>query len=273
MTRLAAVEIEANTALEEYRFNEAANILYAFTWHEFCDWYIELIKGALYGDDVGARYSAQATLYTVLERLLRLLHPITPFITEEIWQKIPGNRPVPSIMLSSYPQGDGLFIDPEGSATMEQVMEVIRAIRNIRGEMDVPPGRKISAVLACKDQASCTVMDAAADYIKALARVEDLTCGVGMEQPAQVAKQVAGDVEILLPLAGLIDVDEEEKRLDKEIAKAKIDVDMFSKKLANEKFVANAPAQVLEKDRAKLAAAQEKMQVLQASLEKIVALK
>ena len=273
LTRLAAVENEANTALEEYRFNEAANLLYAFTWHEFCDWYIELIKGALYGDDVGARYSAQAVLYTVLERLLRLLHPIIPFITEEIWQKIPGNRPVPSIMLSTYPQGDGLFIDNAASVTMEQVMDVIRAIRNIRGEMDVAPGKKISALLVCKNEASADVMHAAADYIKALARVEDLTCGVDLKQPAQVAKQVAGDVEILLPLAGLIDIEEEEKRLDKEIAKAKVDVDMFSKKLANEKFVANAPPQVLEKDRAKLAAAQEKMQVLQASLEKIVALK
>ncbi|MDD2557958.1 MAG: valine--tRNA ligase [Desulfuromonadaceae bacterium] len=273
LTRLAAVEKEANIALEEYRFNEAANLLYAFTWHEFCDWYIELIKGALYGDDVGARYSAQAVLYTVLERLLRLLHPIIPFITEEIWQKIPGNRPVPSIMLSTYPQGDGLFIDNAASATMEQVMDVIRAIRNIRGEMDVAPGKKISALLVCKNQAGADVMLAVADYIKALARVEDLTCGVDLEQPAQVAKQVAGDVEILLPLAGLIDIEEEEKRLSKEIAKAKVDVDMFSKKLANEKFVANAPPQVLEKDRAKLAAAQEKMQVLQTSLEKIVALR
>ncbi len=273
LTRLAAVENEANTALEEYRFNEAANLLYAFTWHEFCDWYIELIKGALYGDNVGARYSAQAVLYTVLERLLRLLHPIIPFITEEIWQKIPGNRPVPSIMLSTYPQGDGLFIDDAACATMEQVMEVIRAIRNIRGEMDVAPGKKISALLVCKNQAGVDVMHAAADYIKAMARVEDLTCGVELEQPAQVAKQVAGDVEILLPLAGLIDIEEEEKRLGKEIAKAKVDVDMFSKKLANEKFVANAPPLVLEKDRAKLAAAQEKMDVLQASLEKIVALK
>ncbi|MFA6687415.1 MAG: class I tRNA ligase family protein, partial [Desulfuromonas sp.] len=273
LTRLEAVEHEANTALEEYRFNEAANALYAFTWHEFCDWYIELIKGALYGDDANARYGAQTVLYTVLERLLRLLHPITPFITEEIWQNIPGKRPVPSIMLSTYPQGAGLLHDPAAVATMEQVMDVIRAIRNIRGEMDVAPGKKITALLECKNQAICDLMHSATPYIKALARVEDLTCAVKLEQPAQVAKQVAGKVEILLPLAGLIDVAEEEKRLNKEIAKVQKDVNMFSKKLSNEKFVANAPAQVLEKDRGKLAAAQEKLQVLQASLAKIVALK
>ncbi len=273
LTRLEAVEHEANTALEEYRFNEAANTLYAFTWHEFCDWYIELIKGALYGDDANARYGAQTVLYTVLERLLRLLHPITPFITEEIWQNIPGKRPVPSIMLSTYPQGAGLLHDSDAVAAMEQVMDVIRAIRNIRGEMDVAPGKKITALLECKNQTICDLMHAATPYIKALARVEDLTCAVKLEQPAQVAKQVAGEVEILLPLAGLIDVAEEEKRLNKEIAKVQKDVDMFSKKLSNEKFVANAPAQVLEKDRGKLVAAQEKLQVLQASLAKIVALK
>lgn len=273
LTRLTEVEKEANKALEGYRFNEAASTLYTFTWHEFCDWYIELIKGALYGDDAAAKLSAQTVVYTVLERLLRLLHPITPFITEEIWQTLPGTRPVASIMLADYPQGEGLLQDEDATEKMEQVMEVIRSIRNIRGEMDVSPAKKISALLDCKNEASLVVMSDGEEYIKALARIEELTCGVALDQPAQVAKQVSGDVEILLPLAGLINVEEEEKRLIKEIAKVQKDVDMFSKKLSNEKFVANAPAAVLEKDRGKLAAAQEKLTVLQASLEKIVALK
>ncbi|NCC94854.1 MAG: valine--tRNA ligase, partial [Opitutae bacterium] len=171
------------------------------------------------------------------------------------------------------PQGEGLPQDAEASARMEQVMEVIRAIRNIRGEMDVPPAKKISALLDCRDSASLTLMQDAADYIRALARVEELTCGVGLVQPPQAAKQLAGSVEILLPLAGLINLEEEEKRLTKEIAKVQKDVDLFSKKLSNAKFVANAPAEVLEKDRAKLAAAQEKLTLLQASLQRIVALK
>ncbi|WP_321532434.1 valine--tRNA ligase [uncultured Desulfuromonas sp.] len=273
LTRLTEVEKEANKALDEYRFNEAASTLYTFTWHEFCDWYIELIKGALYGDDAAAKLSAQTVVYTVLERLLRLLHPITPFITEEIWQTLPGTRPVASIMLANYPQGESLLQDEDATAKMEQVMEVIRSIRNIRGEMDVSPAKKISALLDCKNEASLAVMSDGQEYIKALARIEELTCGVALDQPAQVAKQVSGDVEILLPLAGLINVEEEEKRLTKEIAKVQKDVDMFSKKLSNEKFVAKAPAAVLEKDRGKLAAAQEKLTVLQASLEKIVALK
>ena len=273
LTRLRSVEIEVNQALTEYRYNEVANTLYAFTWHEFCDWYIELIKGALYGDDAAAKLSAQTVVYTVLERLLRLMHPVTPFITEEIWQKLPGKRPVASIMLSSYPQGAGLLQDDTASAQMEQVMEIIRSIRNIRGEMDVSPAKKITALIDCKNDAICSVMLDGENYIKSLAKIEALTCAVAIEQPEQVAKQVVGDVEILLPLAGLINVEEEEKRLAKEIAKVQKDVDMFSRKLANEKFVANAPAAVLEKDRGKLTAAQEKFIVLQASLEKIIALK
>lgn len=273
LTRLSAVELETNKALEEYRYNEVANILYAFTWHEFCDWYIELIKGALYGEDPAAKLSAQTVVYTVLERLLRLLHPVTPFITEEIWQTLPGTRPVASIMLSSYPQGDGLLQDEQASADMEQVMEVIRSIRNIRGEMDVTPAKKITALFDCKTEASATVISAAQSYITSLARIESFTCGVGIDQPEQVAKQVSGDIEILLPLAGLINVEEEEKRLAKEIAKVQKDVDLFSKKLSNEKFVANAPPAVLEKDRGKLAAAKDKLLVLQESLVKISALK
>lgn len=273
LTRLTAVEVETNKALEEYRYNEVANTLYAFTWHEFCDWYIELIKGALYGDDPAAKLSAQTVVYTVLERLLRLLHPVIPFITEEIWQKLPGMRPVASIMLSSYPQGNGLLEDEQATADMEQVMEVIRSIRNIRGEMDVTPAKKITALFDCKNDACATVISAGQAYITSLARIESFTCGVGLDQPEQVAKQVSGDVEILLPLAGLINVEEEEKRLAKEIAKSQKDVDMFSKKLSNEKFVANAPPAVLEKDRGKLAAAKDKLLVLQQSLEKISALK
>ncbi|MEA3465346.1 MAG: valine--tRNA ligase [Thermodesulfobacteriota bacterium] len=277
LTRLTQVEQQTNKALEEYRYNEVANALYAFTWHEFCDWYIELIKGDLYGersgDDGAAKLSAQTVVYTVLERLLRLMHPVTPFITEEIWQKLPGTRPVASIMLSSYPQGDGLVQDAAATAQMEQVMEVIRSIRNIRGEMDVSPGKKITALFDCKTEEICSVMTAAQHYITSLARIENLTCGVGLDQPEQVAKQVSGEVEIMLPLAGLINIEEEEKRLIKEIAKVQKDVDMFSKKLSNEKFVANAPAAVLEKDRGKLAAAQDKLIVLQEGLEKIIALK
>ena len=156
---------------------------------------------------------------------------------------------------------------------MELIMEVIKGIRNIRGEMDVAPSKQIQAVLDCKSEASATVLRDGAGYIKTLARVGELTFGVGVERPAQAATQVAGDVEILLPLAGLINVEEEGKRLLKEIAKVEKDVELFAKKLANENFVANAPRHVLEKDRAKLAEAEEKCAILRESLKKIQALR
>lgn len=151
-------------------------------------------------------------------------------------------------------------------------MEVIRAIRNVRGELDVAPGKKIMVLLDCKTPAGAAAVAAGSGYIYALARVDQLQYGVGLEHPRQAATQVAGDIEVLIPLAGLIDLAEEEARLRKEIAKVQKDVDLFTRKLANEKFIANAPAQVLEKDRGKLAVAEEKLAVVQKSLAKILAL-
>jgi valyl-tRNA synthetase len=154
---------------------------------------------------------------------------------------------------------------------MVQVMEVIKGIRNIRGEMNVPPGKKIAAVLDCKSPASAAMLREGEGYVRALARVDDLQYGVEVARPAQAATQVAGDVEILLPFAGMIDVVEEQKRLQKEIAKIEKDVALFSKKLSNESFLAKAPADVLEKDRAKLLESRDKLQILQESLTKLAA--
>ncbi|NOR50754.1 MAG: class I tRNA ligase family protein, partial [Desulfuromonadales bacterium] len=214
-----------------------------------------------------------SVLFTVLEQLLRLLHPIMPFITEEIWQVLPGERPCASIMQAAYPDGAGLPTDAAGAERMELVMEVIRAIRNIRGEMDVPPGKQITALLDCKSDKDQEILEEGAAAIRVLGKVGEMTIGQGLDRPEQSATQVAGDVEISLPLAGLVDIAEEEKRLQKEIAKVQKDLDLFTRKLANEKFVANAPAHVLEKDRGKLKDAGKKMVVLQESLRKIQALK
>ncbi|MDH3997445.1 MAG: valine--tRNA ligase [Desulfuromonadales bacterium] len=273
LTRLQQTIVQTEQALQEYKFNEAASVLYSFTWHSFCDWYIELAKNDLYGEDEQAKQRVQAVLFTVLEQLLRLLHPIMPFITEEIWQVLPGKRPVESIMQAAFPDGADLPTDAEGAERMELVMDVIRAIRNVRGEMDVPPGKQITALLDCKSQSDCDILNQGAAAIKVLGKVNELTIGQNLNRPEQAATQVAGDVEISLPLAGLVDVAEEEKRLQKEIAKVQKDVDLFTKKLSNEKFVANAPAHVLEKDRGKLKDAEEKMTVLKESLEKIQTLK
>jgi valyl-tRNA synthetase len=273
LTRLEEASRQTNSALDDYKFNEAASTLYAFTWHNFCDWYIEMAKDDLYGDDPQAKLRVQSVLFTVLEQLLRLLHPIMPFITEEIWQVLPGQRPCESIMQADYPDGSGLPTDSVGAERMELVMDVIRAIRNIRGEMDVPPGKQVTALLDCKSEEACRILEEGAAAIRVLGKVGEMTIGQSLDRPEQSATQVAGEVEISLPLAGLVDIAEEEKRLQKEIAKVQKDVDLFTKKLANEKFVANAPAHVLEKDRGKLKDAEEKIGVLQESLGKIQTLK
>jgi valyl-tRNA synthetase len=273
LTRLAQVSQEANLALQEYRFNEAAGTLYAFTWNRFCDWYIELAKDVLYGSDAEARKRTQAVLFLVLENLLRLLHPFIPFVTEEIWQTLPGQRPVPTIMRATYPDGAGIPAAAAAADEMEVIMEVVKGIRNIRGEMNVPPAKRIDAVLDCRTDSACRILGQGEAWIRSLARLENLVFGVGVDRPKQAATQVAGEVEILLPLAGLIDLDEEEKRLRKEMAKADKDVRMFEGKLANADFVAKAPAEVLEKNREKLKEAADKLAVLKTGLEKILALK
>jgi valyl-tRNA synthetase len=273
LTRLNETIAQTTQALADYRFNEAASTLYAFTWHSFCDWYIELSKETLHGEDPVAKLRVQGVLFSVLEQLLRLLHPVMPFITEEIWQALPGQRPAASLMLANWPDVAAIPVDAAATARMELVMEVVRAIRTIRGEMDVPPGRQIAALLLCSSGGSVAVLERARGAICALARVNELQIGQDLQRPAQAATQVAGDVEICLPLAGLVDVAEEEKRLAKEIAKVRTDVEFFCKKLGNEKFVANAPAEVLEKDRGKLAEAEEKLAILQRSLEKLQSFK
>ncbi len=271
--RYAVTAHDVNAALTGYKFNDAASLLYSFTWHEFCDWFVELSKDSLYGDDANARQTTQAVLFVVLEGLLRMLHPILPFVTEEIWHALPGDRNATTLLRAEYPTTGICPTDDQKVAHMETVMAVIKAIRNVRGELEVPPGKKITVVLDCKSSAALAAVEMGRDYICSLARVEDLQMGVDMDRPKQVSTQVAGDVEVLLPLAGLIDVAEEEARLKKEIEKIKKDVDFFTKKLSNKNFVDNAPAAVLEKDRAKLSAAEEKMAILKTSLTKIEALK
>ena len=264
---------QMNQALADYKFNEAASMLYTFTWHEFCDWYVELSKQPLNGDDLLARQQTQMVLFTVLEGLLRLAHPILPFVTEEIWQALPGERPNQSIMMAAFPRGSVVATDAGAVAQMEMIMAIVSAIRNVRGELDLPPGQKIRVLLDCKDASTVQLIRAGEAAIGSLARVEDLVIGVAIERPEDVATQVAGNVEVLIPLSGLIDLEEEATRLKKEIEKIQKDVDFFTRKLGNEKFVQNAPPEVLEKDRAKLSAAQQKCEILTQGLEKIVALR
>ncbi len=271
---------ETIEALTAFRFNDAAGALYRFTWSEFCDWYIELVKDDLYKGSPQRKKTAQYVLWLVLEHLLRLLHPFMPFITEEIWQALPkpgaGERGAaePSIMLAAYPAPTAEWDAYRGGAAeMELVMEVIKGIRNIRGEMEVPPSKEIAAILDCGSVASVQLLKKNEVYILSLARLASLAIGQGVEKPEDASLQVAGDVEIVIPLKGMVNVEEEEKRLLKEIGKFAKDIEFLGKKLENPSFVERAPADVVQNEREKLAEFGNKQQLLEASLAKIRRLK
>lgn len=271
--RLNEAARETDGALRSYRFNDAASALYRFTWSEFCDWYIELIKDDLYKGTAQRKATAQYVLWLVLEHLLRLLHPFMPFITEEIWQSLPGERPCPTIMAAAYPVINQEWNFVDGAGEMELVMEVIRGIRNIRGEVEVPPSREIAAILDCGSAESLHVLKRNEAYVMSLARLSDLALGAGLDRPSDAAVQVAGDVHIVIPLRGLVNVEEEEKRLLKEIGKIEKDIDFLSRKLDNPEFVGRAPAAVVAKEQGKRDELTAKKAVLLESLNKIRNLK
>jgi valyl-tRNA synthetase len=208
-----------------------------------------------------------------LEHLLRLLHPFMPFITEEIWQALPGTKATPTIMQASYPAPltDRSF--PEAAADMERVMAVIGGIRNIRGEMEVPPSKQIAVILSCDSEATQRLMKHNESAIISLARVSDLAIGFGIEKPEDASILVVGDVQIYVPLKGLVDVAAEEERLLKEIGKIEKEIELFSKKLESPAFVDRAPAEIVAKERQKLADVNGKKLVLEESLDKIRKLK
>ena len=208
--RLNETARATNQALEEYRFNEAAMTLYQFTWSEFCDWYLELSKQELYGDDPIRRRTTQYVLWTVLEHLLRLLHPLMPFITEEIWQTLPkgdrcslrgsGGDWQPSIMLAPYPQPREDWQFAEAASRMEQVMEVISAIRTIRGEMEVPPSREITVMLSTGSQQAQDLACLFESKIKSMARVGQLTIGPNLPKPEDASVQPAGEFQVFVQI-------------------------------------------------------------------------
>jgi valyl-tRNA synthetase len=270
--RLNETAREVDEALAAYRFNDAAGALYRFTWSEFCDWYIELVKDDLYRADPERQETARFVLWTALEQLLRLLHPFMPFITEEIWQALPkpGADSPASIMVAPYPTPQPAWEGYRDDATaMELVMDVIRGIRNIRGEMEVAPSREIAAILDCTSASTLKLLKHNEIYIMRLARLATLAIGQGLTKPEDAALQVVGDVEIVVPLKGLVDVEEEEKRLGKEIGKIDKDIDFLGKKLENPSFVERAPAELVVKEREKLAEFANKKRLLEESLVKI----
>jgi valyl-tRNA synthetase len=250
LSRTERVTAEVNDALGRYEFAEAASGLYQFTWHAFCDWYIELAKPALQGTDTERGDTTRAVLIHVLDRVLRLLHPFIPFITEEIWHRLPGVPQDAFLMLAAFPAAG--TEDPAAEAEMAPVIAVVEGIRNIRGESNLPPLQRIRAVVQTDDAALRPALERHRSDMESLAGLSEMTVQPTGAPPPSSASWVGQGVSVYVPLAGLLDLDEERARLRKEIARVESDLAALRRKLDNPSFVARAPADVVEKDRARV---------------------
>ena len=238
-------------ALQAYRFNDAASALYHFTWGTFCDWYLEFLKPILEGDDEAAKAETRATAAWTLDQLLHLLHPIMPFVTEELWEQLAdGGRDGP-LITSQWPKLGEDLVDVDANAEMDWVVRLISQVRAVRAEMNVPPKAKIPLILKDAGDMAQARMGRHQGLIQRLARLSSLEELDG-EVPKGAIQDVLDEATIILPIADVIDLDSEKARLEKEIAKMNAEVERFKEKLANEKFIANAPQAVVETEREKL---------------------
>lgn len=238
--------------LNRYEFGEAARTLYDFIWSELCDWYIELAKPRLYGKTTSQdKACAEHVILEVFKGTMKLLHPFMPFITEEIWQHLPKDDENKSIMLSKWTEVNRELIDINAKRDMELIMEIITCIRHLRAEMNVPPGKTALGILVTEDADKNRILNEYAEYIKLLSNTEIEVIDQMVEKPAQSAVSAAVNVEVILPLKGLIDIEKEKQRILKELKEVEKDLDRTLKKLANESFLKKAPADVIEKERKK----------------------
>ena len=251
---------EVHKALNDYRFNDAAHSLYQFVWHEFCDWYLEWLKDILFGDDELAKTTGQGILFALLEIILKLLHPITPFVTEEIWSVLPGNRS--SIMTEPFPEQVDSWNNPEADASAELLMGVVTGFRNIRSETGIHPSARIDGFIICPVKHKAEVLKNNSKAVRERARVGELHILQEGKQPQGAASYIFNEIEIFVSLAGLVDVDQELAKLEKEMDKVSLQLKKVEGKLGNSKFLDNAPEEVV-------AGEKEKQETMSAKLAKI----
>ena len=265
LSRLQRAIDEIRKGIDEYRFNEATSAFYQFTWHEFCDWYLEMIKPSLSPEASGeTRENQRAVLLFVFETILRISHPFLPFLSEEIWQSLPGERG--SILAEAYPSADPDRADVDVEEDMGHLMEVIRAVRNIRSELHVPPAKRVEVRLKGQTEDLAFLRDHE-EIILRLARAGKVVYKEPEYIPVEDATAVVNDIEVCLPLAGLIDFRKEALRLRKEIEKANAEHSVVSAKLGNEKFVGNAPGDIVDAHRTRKEDLEQKLASLGKNLE------
>ena len=273
-SRLQGLVRDVHFAFETFRFDVMAQRLYDFVWHEYCDWYLELSKPVLREGTEGERRAARRTLLEVLEAVLRIAHPVIPFLTETLWREIAPllGRSGPTIMLEPFPEVDEAASDPGAEAELDWVRGIVEGVRNIRGEMDLPTGRPIPVLLAGWDATDAERLERNHTFLTQLARLERIELLADDAQAPPAAIQLLGSLRVLVPMAGLIDRDAELARLDKELERRRQEVARLEKKLANESFVAKAPAEVVAKERAKHGEAVDALAKLEAQRETIASL-
>lgn len=295
ISQLQKTEAQVTKAMDEYRFDHASQALYEFVWNEYCDWYLELSKPVLWEDDVQGSTNAagdrtseaealvkrkrgtRRTLVRVLETILRLAHPMMPYISEEIWQRVAPLAGTymgegASIMHQAWPEADENKIDEQATRDIEWLKGVIIAVRNIRAEMNIAPGKPLDVLLTKGQPEDAERLDQNRRFLAKLAKLESVTWLANPDEAPLSATQLVGDMEVLVPMADLIDKDAELARLAKEIDKQDKLIGGIEKKLGNDGFIAKAPVAVVEKERAKLAEFQATRQLLEEQQAKIAAM-
>ena len=264
LTRLNETIARVTDLAERYEFGEVGRELYNFIWDDFCSWYIEMAKLPLYGEDEAAKKTTRSVLAYVLDQTMRLLHPFMPFITEEIWQHLPHEGE--TIVTAAWPTvNDTLHFEKEAE-DMKLLMEIIRAVRNIRAEVNTPMSKKVPLLISVKSASTQAVLEANRAYIEKFCNPETLTIGEQLEAPSQSMTAVVTGAELYLPLVGLINLEEEIVRLEKELEKWTKEVKLVTGKLSNERFVQKAPEKLVAEERAKLADYQEKYALVEKRL-------
>lgn len=266
LSRLNNVIREVRATFEDYRFNDAAGSIYQFVWHEFCDWYLEMIKPTLYLKG-GQRELTLNCLIHTLDMSLRLLHPFMPYITEEIWQHLPYSKE--SITISEFPREDKRYSNPQAEEEMAIVMGAVMGIRNIRGEMNISPSLELNATLRVRDDKVKEILERNLPYIERLAKGKGIKIGRDIEKPKMAATAISEGMEIYVPLKGILNIDSERSRLNKELDKVEKEMVLLSKKLTNEDFLSKAPKDVVNKDKSNYNILTEKATKIKESIERL----
>ena len=265
LSRLHKTIDTVTRALNEFHLNEAIDNLYSFFWKEYCDWYLELIKPRLYGNDLKAKDLALSIGIYALRNILKLLHPFIPFITEEVWHSV-KLADEQNLIVSEWQIADKNFYDDRAEKDLVLLQQVIGAIRNIRGEMNVPPNKKAHVLIKSNSNGNLDLIKQNEVYLISLSKLSEIDVGTDLIKPKFSASSVVADLEVFVPLEGLIDIEVERSRLTKEITRLEKQIEGITSKLMNTDFIAKAPKEVVERERQKSNDFQANLNKLQANL-------